>query len=290
MDETSGDTAPARRLFLTVGPLVLLLAGFLALTGSAAAGHAAAALAQDDTAAGAQVYAQNCASCHQAGGTGLVGTFPPLTGNLNAADAEYVEGIVRNGLSGPLEVLGVNYDGQMASFSQLSDADIASVVAYVVSIAESDPVTPPTPGVVEPGDVEEGRRLFIGADRFDKGGGSCSACHTAGDVGNLGGWGLGPDLTASHETLGGDVGLSAWLTNPASTTMRPIFADRPLTEVEIADLVAFLGDAPTQSKPRDPGDGLVLAGLAGLIVLIGGMSIAWRGMRQTYVERLRSKR
>jgi hypothetical protein len=63
-----------------------------------------------------------------------------------------------------------------------------------------------------------------------------------------------------------------------------------MTDDEIADIVAFLSDAPTQSKPADPGDGLIYAGVAGLIVLIGGMAIAWRGMRQTYVDVLRSKR
>jgi ubiquinol-cytochrome c reductase cytochrome c subunit len=291
VDVTSGHEAPTLRPFLIVGSLVLLLAVFLAQTGSSAASESTGALAQTDTdtAAGAEVFTQNCASCHQPGGIGIVGTFPPLSGNPASADGEYVEGIVRNGLSGPLDVLGVTYDGQMASLSQLSDEEIASVVAYVGSIAEGGPDTPATPTIVEPGNIGEGRNLFIGADRFDNGGAACAACHTAGDVGNLGGWGLGPDLTASHEAFGGDPGLSAWLTNPASVTMRPIFADKPLTEDEIADLVTFLGDAPIQSQPTDPGDGLVLAGLAGLIVLVGGMSIAWRGMRQTYAELLRSK-
>jgi len=35
---------------------------------------------------------------------------------------------------------------------------------------------------------------------------------------------------------------------------------------------------------------LILAAAAGFVILIGGMAVAWRGMRQTYNERLRSKR
>jgi len=272
-------------------PVIGVGALALFLTAASLPAQTAQPLAQD-VAAGAVVYADNCASCHQAGGLGLVGTFPPLAGNPNAADAGYVEDVVRNGLSGPIEVLDVTYDGTMASFGNLSDDEVSAVVAYVATLADADPSSTPTeePEVVEPGDIGEGRDLFIGSDRLDNGGAACVGCHTAGDVGNLGGWSLGPDITSSHETLGGDVGLTAWLSNPASDTMRPLFTDRPMTDDEIADIVAFLADTPEQSKPTDPGDGLIYAGVAGLIVLIGGMAIAWRGMRQTYVERLRSKR
>jgi quinol---cytochrome-c reductase cytochrome c subunit len=253
-----------------------------------------AALAQqeDQVAAGAAVYAANCATCHQAAGQGIPGTFPPLIGNPNATDAEHVESAVRDGLSGPIDVLGETYDGQMPPFDGLSDEDVRSVVAYVVSLAARDPNAVPTtvPVVAEPGDVGEGRDLFVGSTRLDNGGAACASCHVAGDVGNLGGSSLGPDLTAVIERFGGEAGLSGWLAGPASPTMIPIFGDRPLAQPEIADIVAFLGDAPTQSKPWDPGDGLVYAGGAGLLVLLAGMAFAWRGMRQTYGERLRSKR
>jgi mono/diheme cytochrome c family protein len=178
------------RLFLGVGALALLLTA-----ASLPAQYSAAPLAQTDAAAGALVYADNCASCHQPGGLGLVGTFPPLAGNPNAADSTYVEEVVRNGLSGAIDVLDVTYDGTMASFSNLSDDEIASVVAYVATLADVDPTAgpPEQPEVVEPGDVGEGRDLFIGSDRLANGGGACVGCHTAGDVGNLGGWSLGDD-------------------------------------------------------------------------------------------------
>ena len=292
-DSGSGGTASGPRLLIGVAGLALLLAGLSALAGGAAASAPTAALAQDDQlAAGAVVYADTCATCHQATGLGVVGTFPPLAGNPAAADADYVTQTVRNGLSGPLDVLGVTYNDDMAPFPDLSDDDVAAVVAFVGSLADRDTSAPPStaPDVVEPGDIDEGRDLFEGANRFDNGGAACAACHTAGDVGNLGGWSLGPDITDAHEQFGGDAGLTGWLGSPASATMRPIFGDQPMTPNEIADIVAFLADAPTQSKPSDPGDGLILAGAVGFLILIGGMAIAWRGMRQTYAERLRSKR
>ncbi|MCP4223589.1 MAG: c-type cytochrome [Actinomycetia bacterium] len=264
---------------------------------SAGAGPVARVLPQADTAAGAQVFADNCSSCHQADGSGIPGSFPPLLGNANALDPEYVETVVRSGLEGPIEALGVSYDSAMPSFSSLSDAEVANVVAFVVTLAERDPAGTGSSSdedtdvvEVEPGDVDEGHELFIGADRFTNGGAACAGCHTAGKVGNLGGWGLGPDLTDVVARLGSEAALASWLTAPPTPTMQPVFADHPLTPDEVADVAVFLSDAPSQTKQSDPGDGLILAGGAGLLLLIGGMAVAWRGMRQTYEERLRSRR
>ncbi|MGI9607777.1 MAG: c-type cytochrome [Acidimicrobiales bacterium] len=294
-DTASPPTGARRNAFavLVVVPLALLIAAFTGGNATASArAESAAMVFQDDVAAGAAVYATHCASCHQPAGRGVAGTFPPLLGNPNAADADYVESVVRNGLTGPTEVLGETYDGRMQAFDVLSDTEISAVVAFVGTLADQDPdAVPDTPVVeIEPGDVDEGRALFIGSDRFGNGGAACSSCHTAGNVGNLGGWSLGPDLTNTFANLGGELGLTGWLANPASETMRPLFADHPMTNDEIADVVAFLGDAPTQTKPSDPGDGLIIAGAIGFLILIGGMALAWRGMRQTYVQRLRSRR
>ncbi|MFQ5556081.1 MAG: c-type cytochrome [Acidimicrobiales bacterium] len=257
-----------------------------------AAGGPGPTTGQDDVAAGALVYSDTCARCHQADGLGTPGTFPPLVGNPRAADPGYVETVVRDGLSGPIEVLGTTYDDEMRGFPDLSDDDIAAVVAYVGSLARRDAsATPAVPAAeLEPGDIDDGHDLFTGSARLGNGGAACAACHTAGQVGNLGGSGLGPDLTTAFDDFGGERGLSAWLSDPPSATMQPIFGDHPLTPAEIADLVAFLGDAPAQPRRSDRGDGLLVAGAAGLLVLIGGTTIAWRGMRQTYVERLRSRR
>ena len=267
--------------------------------------------AQD--AGGADLYVANCAACHQTGGEGIDGAFPPLAGNPAAADADYVTDVIVNGLSGPIEVLGTNYDAAMPPVAGLSDDQVAAIAAHVVDLANGtagddgdDSVddgdgdgdgddaaadTPP-PDAAAPteGDVDRGHDLFIGSNRLDEGGSACSSCHSAGKVGDFGGQMLGPDLTDVYDRFGGEAGMTAWLGNPGSETMRPIFADRPMTEGEIADLVAFLADAPDQDRPNDSVDWLLLAGLAGLIVLLAGMAVAWRGMRQTYVSTLTNRR
>ena len=81
--------------------------------------------------AGSEVYTQICSACHQPGGAGLVGQYPPLSGNPKVADAAYVTGVVTNGKQGQIEVLGNTYNGVMPSFSTLSDDDIAAVIAYI---------------------------------------------------------------------------------------------------------------------------------------------------------------
>ena len=237
---------------------------------------------------GADLYVANCAGCHQVGGEGISGTFPPLAGNPAATDADYVATVITNGKSGPLEVLGVQYNGAMPAISGLSDEQLGPLVTHVVELAGGTARTdrtdrtdradrthrPTAPPVEAPaaGDIDRGHDLFVGSNRLDNGGGACASCHVAGKVGNLGGQSLGPDLTPVYQKLGGEPGLTAWLANPASPTMQPIFADRPLTEQEIADLVAFLADAPDQDRPNNDSDWLLLAGLGGLVILIGGMA------------------
>jgi ubiquinol-cytochrome c reductase cytochrome b subunit len=94
---------------------------------SSPSGSAAAAPAGD------QVFAQNCASCHQAKGQGLPGAFPPLAGNpFVTGDPHKVIKAVENGMSGAISVNGASFNGAMPSWKdKLSPAEIAAVVTYI---------------------------------------------------------------------------------------------------------------------------------------------------------------
>jgi cytochrome c oxidase cbb3-type subunit 2 len=110
-------------------------------------------------AAGGQVFATRCASCHQATGAGVAGAFPPLAGDsvVNGPGAAQVD-IVLNGLHGKV-INGVTYASAMPAWRTiLSDADIAAVITYErsswgnhgASVAATDVaterrVTPPAP-------------------------------------------------------------------------------------------------------------------------------------------------
>ena len=75
--------------------------------------------------------AMACASCHQEDGKGIPPTFPPLQGQGNLmGDCHQHARIVLTGISGPLDVDGIQYDGVMPGQPSLSDFEIAGVITY----------------------------------------------------------------------------------------------------------------------------------------------------------------
>jgi mono/diheme cytochrome c family protein len=104
----------------------------MASSGSSMTAQAGAAAS---AAAGKTVYTTNCASCHQATGQGVPGTFPPLAGSqIVTGDPAHVIHIVKFGLTGPVQVSGNSFNGQMPAWTpQLSSGAIASVVTYIRS-------------------------------------------------------------------------------------------------------------------------------------------------------------
>jgi mono/diheme cytochrome c family protein len=132
------DPSPAwpRRL-----PLLVLLFAFIAAPFVGSARTADAGPDDEVLRAGAEVYASVCAACHQPGGVGLSGQFPPLLDNPHVADAAYVEGVIRNGRSGEIVVNGTTYNGVMPAQATLSDADISAVITYIQS-GFASPATP----------------------------------------------------------------------------------------------------------------------------------------------------
>jgi mono/diheme cytochrome c family protein len=85
---------------------------------------------------GAAVYSQFCSACHQPGGTGIEGSFPPLIDNPNIdepGEADYIRDVISNGLEGEITVLDSTYNGVMPSFSTVSDEDVDAVVFYIQS-------------------------------------------------------------------------------------------------------------------------------------------------------------
>jgi mono/diheme cytochrome c family protein len=83
--------------------------------------------------AGAEVYTAVCAQCHQSGGIGVAGRYPPLADNPNVADATYIDTVIRNGRTGVVTVNGETFDAVMPAQRALSDDDIVNVIAYIQS-------------------------------------------------------------------------------------------------------------------------------------------------------------
>jgi mono/diheme cytochrome c family protein len=95
---------------------------------------------------GQQVFTDICSSCHQPGGVGIPGSFPPLVDNPHVDDSEYVRGVIQNGRTGEIVVNGETYNGTMPSFSTLDDTQIDAVIAYLQNDLVVPGGTPPPAG------------------------------------------------------------------------------------------------------------------------------------------------
>lgn len=144
------------------------------------------------------------------------------------------------------------------------------------------------------GDPERGKALYVGTTEFTAGGAPCLACHgIAGyELGYAGNASYGPDLT-SFFTNYTEMGVAAVLEDPAFPSMEAIYAERPLTEVERADLLAFFREVPADGS-TSAGAALVRHVLLGTLIVMAGIGIVgWRrlqGVRKPLVERVRAEK
>lgn len=82
---------------------------------------------------GAAVFSTNCSTCHSSDGRG--GIAPALAANaLVTGDPAKVIHIVKDGLTGAVQVNGKSYNGTMPAWKGiLSNADLAGVITYIRS-------------------------------------------------------------------------------------------------------------------------------------------------------------
>lgn len=122
---------------------------------------------------GHALFDAQCARCHGIGGTG--GAGPPLTRPKlrRASDDEALVSLLAEGVPGT----------SMESAWQLSERELAQVVAYVRSLGQAPPEPPP-------GDAVRGRLVYERS--------ACGACHVVRGIGG----GLGPELTGIGDERG----------------------------------------------------------------------------------------
>ena len=116
--------------------------GLLCAWTVAALPHFAANVALADE--GSAIYTQYCAMCHQAGGQGVAGVFPPLAKSdfLKLHRTKAIQAACE-GLSGKITVNGKEYNGAMP-LVVLDDDKLAAVLTYVFTSwgNEEAPVKP----------------------------------------------------------------------------------------------------------------------------------------------------
>jgi glucose/arabinose dehydrogenase len=89
-------------------------------------------LSEKNLTEGQLIYKTYCAACHQRNGKGASGRFPPLNEtDWVVGDKERLVHLTLNGMEGPIEVNGEDYNGLMPQHSFLKDFEIAKVLTYI---------------------------------------------------------------------------------------------------------------------------------------------------------------
>jgi mono/diheme cytochrome c family protein len=88
---------------------------------------------------GEEIYAKTCIACHQPGGVGQEGIFPPLDGSdWLTAEGSLEAKIVLKGLQGKVTVNGKDYTNVMPPHIDLNDQQIADVLTFVRQTGKND--------------------------------------------------------------------------------------------------------------------------------------------------------
>lgn len=81
---------------------------------------------------GLEVYNNVCLICHQEDGSGVPMMFPPINESLSVSgDPEKLIRIVLEGMAGPIEVKGEEYDEIMPPQAELSDQEISDLLTWL---------------------------------------------------------------------------------------------------------------------------------------------------------------
>jgi mono/diheme cytochrome c family protein len=128
------DDRRAKRRGLFGGMAVAALLGLAALPRPAAGNGGPAETPVPVQANGKAVYDRTCTACHQADGSGVPGTFPPVAkSEWVTGSQEHLVRIILNGVTGPIQVNGETYQGTMPPWGSLSNAEVAAVSTYLRS-------------------------------------------------------------------------------------------------------------------------------------------------------------
>ncbi len=248
---------------------------------------------------GKEIFQKSCAACHSIGGGRLVG--PDLAGVNDKRPEDWLlkyiksqDAVLKSGDKTAKALLD-EYKVPMPD-QALSDIQIKAVLAHIKETGGSpaagrETAAPPAQAAAAastPDEIRLGQDLYEGRVRFAKGGPACNACHHVSNDAVLGGAILAKDLTTAFSRMGKQ-GIVAILGNAPFKVMALAYAQSPFTDDEIHAVAAFLEFADKQHRFEKPSEhgwstyiggsvtaGMVIAGAAGVLVLLGIFSLTGR--------------
>lgn len=239
---------------------------------------------------GRTIFELKCKACHTIGGGPLAG--PDLLGVIKKRDREWLERwlaepdkVLAEGDPIAIQLLEEFNNVPMPNLA-LTNSEVQDLLAYLETAEPGSSEVVALTG----GDAAKGTALFSGGTRLQNGGTACLSCHNVSGVGALGGGTLGPDLTNVYSRYG-ENGLIAALGSLPFPSMQGIFLNKPLTENEQADLLAFfeLSNRQSAKTSNRTSEWMLVIGGLGALVLFGVMYPFWPRQRRSLAESLRER-
>jgi len=281
--------------------LLLLTFGFAspasAQTPSGSGAEATPQATSQAASQGQATFTQMCTGCHTIGGGDRIG--PDLKNITQQRDPQWIKSFI----SDPTSMLASDPAAQqlLKQYNNYAMPNLnlsADQVDQLVAFLSNPGALPAAAAPVLAGGSQNGKLLFTGESSLANGGPPCMACHSVSGVGSMGGGGLGPDLTHVVQRLS-EAGLGGALKTIAFPTMIGPFQNRPLTDQEQADLVAFLKQADISQAPVAAVAAgafsrhalLIFAiGLDNAAILFIVLAFFWARIKKRFTPRLPSRR
>ncbi len=244
-----------------------------------------------------EFFERNCFSCHTIGGGRLTG--PDLKNVDQRKDTAWLEKfilnpevILRGGDPYAAKLLKEARGVRMTRVAGLTSGLVKNLLKFIKEESAKEKTRFAKSALKErpltPEDIVLGRQFFLGTLPLTNKGPACLGCHSIAGEGFFGGGNLGPDLTSVIGRLGGKTALMAWLSNPSSATMSPIYRKQPLDEEEILPLVAFFkSKSEKNASYMEVHDfNFMIFGFIGLILVLLIFDLLWGKRLRSVREKL----
>lgn len=228
---------------------------------------------------GKELFDKECASCHTIGGGDSGG--PDLKGVVAKRPQKWLEAVIvepekLTASKDPVQAGLVEKYGYEMPNVGISREDARKIIDFLsgtdgAGAAGAAPVQASgeqTPLAVTPELIAKGKALFTGSTGLANGGAPCLSCHPFSYPGIAGGNLSIADLKDSYQKMG-DVGMKGALTSLKFPTMKKLYADRPLTDDEVAALMALFKDSAEQTAGAHSGSFPLLGGGLFVVLFLG---------------------